>query len=281
MTMTTASLLARARMVRWTSPTRLPGHGGDRSPPRTTPGSDERCPAGGRRMGSGTGFAGARWRRSTGHPLDGQQVRRMVRDQHPATRPVRAPVTFRSSTSPSTSRSTSRSTCRSASSSPSSSSTFPLVSMPCPAPEPRQTEGFLPQLRRRHRDVPRVHERLRLRVVERARASAVAAGVRRGRRAGVHAAVRPREDPRAGRQFLGWFVIRHEIDLLAEVGTERAIGIEVKATSAPDSSAAMHLTRLRDRLAEQFVAGVLLHTGPTTFSFGGRIVAAPISTLWA
>lgn len=74
---------------------------------------------------------------------------------------------------------------------------------------------------------------------------------------------------------------RHEIDLLAEVGAERLIGIEVKATSAPDPSSAVHLTWLRERLGDRFVAGVVLHTGPTTFSLGDRITAAPISTLWA
>lgn len=74
---------------------------------------------------------------------------------------------------------------------------------------------------------------------------------------------------------------RHEIDLLAEVGAERLIGIEVKATSAPDLSSTVHLTWLRERLGDRFVAGVVLHTGPTTFSLGDRITAAPISTLWA
>lgn len=74
---------------------------------------------------------------------------------------------------------------------------------------------------------------------------------------------------------------RHEIDLLAEVGAERVIAIEVKASSAPDSSSAGHLTWLRDRLGDRFVAGVVLHTGPTTFSLGDRITAAPINTLWA
>ncbi len=74
---------------------------------------------------------------------------------------------------------------------------------------------------------------------------------------------------------------RHEIDLLAEVGADLVIGIEVKATSAPDSSSAAHLTWLRERLADRFVAGVVLHTGPATFGLSDRIVAAPISTLWA
>lgn len=59
------------------------------------------------------------------------------------------------------------------------------------------------------------------------------------------------------------------------------IGIKVKATSAPNWSSAAHLTWLRDRLGDRFVAGVVLHTGPATFSLGDRITAAPISTLWA
>lgn len=74
---------------------------------------------------------------------------------------------------------------------------------------------------------------------------------------------------------------RHEIDLLVEVGAERVIGVEVKATSAPNSSSAAHLMWLRDRLGDRFVAGVVLHTGPASFRLSDRITAAPISTLWA
>lgn len=74
---------------------------------------------------------------------------------------------------------------------------------------------------------------------------------------------------------------RHEIDLLAEVGAERVIGIEVKASSAPDGSSAAHLAWLRDQLGDRFLAGVVLHTGPATYSLGDQITAAPISTLWA
>jgi len=74
---------------------------------------------------------------------------------------------------------------------------------------------------------------------------------------------------------------RHEIDLLVELGAERLIGVEVKAESAPDASSARHLRWLRDELGDRFLCGVVLHTGPTAFSLGDRITAAPISTLWA
>ncbi|MGH9164940.1 MAG: ATP-binding protein [Acidimicrobiales bacterium] len=74
---------------------------------------------------------------------------------------------------------------------------------------------------------------------------------------------------------------RREIDLLAEVGAERVIGIEVKADSAPTAASARHLGWLRDELGDRFVGGVVLHTGPIAFALGERITAAPISTLWA
>lgn len=74
---------------------------------------------------------------------------------------------------------------------------------------------------------------------------------------------------------------RFEIDLLAEVAGGRVIAIEVKADSAPASDSARHLKVLRDRVGEAFVAGVVFHTGPRVYSLGDRIVAVPISALWA
>ncbi len=73
---------------------------------------------------------------------------------------------------------------------------------------------------------------------------------------------------------------RHEVDLLAELGGRRVVGIEVKASSAPRAEDARHLAWLRDQLGDRFTAGVVFHTGPRTFRLGERIVAAPIATLW-
>jgi hypothetical protein len=73
---------------------------------------------------------------------------------------------------------------------------------------------------------------------------------------------------------------RLEVDLLVELGGGRLIAIEVKADSAPTAAAARHLVTLRDRFDREFAAGIVLHTGPRTFSISDRIVAAPISTLW-
>lgn len=74
---------------------------------------------------------------------------------------------------------------------------------------------------------------------------------------------------------------RHEIDLVVEFGGGRVAGIEIKAGAAPTRSDARHLEWLREELGERFVAGVVLHTGPRAFELADRIIAAPISTLWA
>jgi predicted AAA+ superfamily ATPase len=74
---------------------------------------------------------------------------------------------------------------------------------------------------------------------------------------------------------------RREVDVIAELGAERIVGIEIKADSAPGQSAASHLAWLRDELGERFVAGVVLHTGTRTYNLSERIIAAPICTLWS
>jgi predicted AAA+ superfamily ATPase len=74
---------------------------------------------------------------------------------------------------------------------------------------------------------------------------------------------------------------RFEVDIIGELGGGQVIGIEVKASAAPTVVDARHLIKLRDQLGDAYVAGVLLHTGPRTFALEERIVAAPISTLWA
>ena len=74
---------------------------------------------------------------------------------------------------------------------------------------------------------------------------------------------------------------RREIDVIAEVGAHAIVAIEVKAGAAPTASDARHLTWLRDELGDRFLAGVVLHTGRATFELGDRLLATPISSLWA
>ncbi len=72
----------------------------------------------------------------------------------------------------------------------------------------------------------------------------------------------------------------HEVDVVAELGGDRVIAIEIKATAAPGLREVRHLAWLRDELGDRLVAGVVFNTGPRIYELGERIVAAPISTLW-
>jgi hypothetical protein len=74
---------------------------------------------------------------------------------------------------------------------------------------------------------------------------------------------------------------RFEIDVLAELAGGRLVAIEVKADAAPSVHSARHLAGLRDTYGDLFVAGIVLHTGPRVYRLGDRIIAAPISSLWA
>ncbi len=73
---------------------------------------------------------------------------------------------------------------------------------------------------------------------------------------------------------------RHEIDLVAELAGQRVVGIEVKASAAPNHRDARHLAWLAERIGERFLAGVVLHTGPHVYGLGEKIIAAPIAALW-
>lgn len=67
----------------------------------------------------------------------------------------------------------------------------------------------------------------------------------------------------------------------AELDGRRIVAVEVKATAAPGPEHARQLRWLREQLGDRLTAGVVLHTGPRTFNLGERIIAAPISSLWA
>jgi predicted AAA+ superfamily ATPase len=73
---------------------------------------------------------------------------------------------------------------------------------------------------------------------------------------------------------------RLEVDVLAELGGGKLVAIEVKADAAPRPESARHLATLRDRYPGEFIAGIVLHTGPRSYTLGERLVAAPIASLW-
>ena len=74
---------------------------------------------------------------------------------------------------------------------------------------------------------------------------------------------------------------RREVDVIAELGGGRVVGVEIKAAASVGRSDARHLAWLGETMQERFAGGVVLHTGRDTFELGDRIVAAPVSTLWA
>lgn len=74
---------------------------------------------------------------------------------------------------------------------------------------------------------------------------------------------------------------RVEVDVLAELSGGRLVGLEIKADAAPTARSARHLATVRDRYPDRFVAGVVLHTGPHAYRLGDRLLAVPISALWA
>lgn len=73
---------------------------------------------------------------------------------------------------------------------------------------------------------------------------------------------------------------RREVDVIAELGGGRVVGIEIKSAASVSRGDARHLEWLRDTMDDRFAAGVVFHTGPDTFDLADRITAAPISALW-
>jgi predicted AAA+ superfamily ATPase len=58
------------------------------------------------------------------------------------------------------------------------------------------------------------------------------------------------------------------------------VAIEVKATTSPGSDTARHLRWFKEKTGDRFRAGIVLHLGSRSSSFGDGIVAMPVSALW-
>lgn len=71
-----------------------------------------------------------------------------------------------------------------------------------------------------------------------------------------------------------------EVDLVLEIRGGKILGIGVKATSSPGRQHASGLARLRDRIGEYFLGGMVFHTGHRAFSMGEGIWAVPVPALW-
>ncbi len=72
-----------------------------------------------------------------------------------------------------------------------------------------------------------------------------------------------------------------EVDFVLEGAGGRIAGVEVKSSATVRRDDFKHLAALRDRLdIERFARGVVLYTGGERLSFGDRLEAWPLSTLW-
>ena len=74
---------------------------------------------------------------------------------------------------------------------------------------------------------------------------------------------------------------RHEIDLLANFGRRGVVAIEFKAKSAPAAADAAHLYWLREQLGDKFLAGAVIHAGPSPYQLAERVIAVPLCAAWA
>jgi uncharacterized protein len=72
----------------------------------------------------------------------------------------------------------------------------------------------------------------------------------------------------------------YEVDIVVQRGTHYA-GIEVKAASSVREGDFRGLKRLRELLGSRFLSGIVLYDGEHVLPFGERLLAVPLSSLWA
>ncbi len=71
-----------------------------------------------------------------------------------------------------------------------------------------------------------------------------------------------------------------EVDVVAADRSGRVVGLEVKASATVRAEDFRGLRHLDDRIGDDLVAGIVLHTGSRTVPFGPKFRAVPISALW-
>src|SRR5271157_1852230 len=72
-----------------------------------------------------------------------------------------------------------------------------------------------------------------------------------------------------------------EVDLVIEAGSGALVGIEVKASATVNAGDFKGLRKLAEACGDNFKLGVVLYDGGRPVPFGDRLVAAPMSCLWA
>lgn len=71
-----------------------------------------------------------------------------------------------------------------------------------------------------------------------------------------------------------------EVDLVLEGFGQRLAGVEVKASATITASDFHGLKKLKEAVGDRFAAGVVLYDGESTVTFGDRLFAVPIRSLW-
>jgi predicted AAA+ superfamily ATPase len=71
-----------------------------------------------------------------------------------------------------------------------------------------------------------------------------------------------------------------EVDLVLEADDGRVVALEVKASATADRDDFRWLGKLRAKLGEDFVHGMVLYCGSQPHAFGDRLSAVPLSYLW-
>jgi hypothetical protein len=72
-----------------------------------------------------------------------------------------------------------------------------------------------------------------------------------------------------------------EVDLVIETADGGVAGIEVKAAASPAPADFRGLRLLRDKLARDFVGGVVLHLGQRSYRQEEKLYALPLDRLWS
>lgn len=71
-----------------------------------------------------------------------------------------------------------------------------------------------------------------------------------------------------------------EVDIVLEGIGQRVAGIEVKAAATVTASDFRGLRKLKESTGERFAGGVVLYDGEVTTTFGDKLFAVPICSLW-
>ncbi len=71
-----------------------------------------------------------------------------------------------------------------------------------------------------------------------------------------------------------------EVDIVLEHGRSRVAGVEVNAAASVNEGDLRGLRKLEDAAGKAFTCGVVLYDGTATISFGERLFAVPLRTLW-